>query len=107
MSRNKTLFRADAFQNVLGFTFRHWAKQPWRAALIGLLVLAATLADAMSPIFAGRLVDAVASGNGMDDASWVPAIDAFLTMAGLYVIAVVLCQFVFFNLSPYTYVFIT
>jgi ATP-binding cassette subfamily B protein len=102
MSRIKTLFRADAFGKVLGFTFRHWGKQPGRASLIALLVLAATLADALSPIFAGRLVDAVASGSGSDDAFWGPAIAAFLTMVALYVSAVVLRQFVFFNLITFT-----
>jgi ATP-binding cassette subfamily B protein len=101
MSRKK-LFQADAFRNVLGFTFRHWAKQPWRAALIGLLVLAATLAEAFSPIFAGRMVDAVASGSGNDDAFWAPAITAFVMMTVLYLSSVVLRQFVFFNLIGFT-----
>ncbi len=101
MSR-KTLFKADAFRHVLGFTFRHWARQPVRAGAIGLLVLAATLAEALSPIFAGRLVDAVASGSGQDDAFWLPAVTAFLTMTGLYLAAVALRQFVFFNLIAFT-----
>ena len=64
MSRKKLDFRADAFRNVLGFTFRHWREQPLRAAFIAFLVLLATMAEALSPLFAGRLVDAVASGNG-------------------------------------------
>ena len=102
MSRKKLPFRADAFRNVLGFTFRHWARQPLRASLIALLVLAATLAEALSPIFAGRLVDAVASGSGHDDAFWIPAVTAFWTMAALYLGAVVLRQFVFFNLITFT-----
>ena len=54
MSRTRRAFPADAFRKVLGFTFRHWAKQPGRAAFIALLVLGATLAEAFSPIFAGR-----------------------------------------------------
>jgi len=68
MSRKKLVFTAGAFRNVLGFTFRHWARQPARAAFIALLVLAATLAEAFSPIFAGRMVDAVATGSGHDEA---------------------------------------
>jgi ATP-binding cassette subfamily B protein len=102
MSRKKRAFPADAFRNVLGFTFRHWARQPWRAAFIGLLVLAATLAEAFSPIFAGRMVDAVASGSGQDEAFWAPAITAFVTMTVLYLSSVVLRQFVFFNLIGFT-----
>jgi ATP-binding cassette subfamily B protein len=99
---SKKLFKADAFSNVLGFTFRHWAKQPVRAAFIALLVLAATLAEAFSPIFAGRLVDAVASGSGQDDTFWIPAVTAFATMTALYLGSVILRQFVFFNLIPFT-----
>ncbi|MDB5613644.1 MAG: multidrug transporter ATP-binding protein [Devosia sp.] len=101
MSRKK-LFKADAFSNVLGFTFRHWAKQPLRAGFIALLVLAATMAEAFSPIFAGRLVDAVASGSGRDDAFWIPAVTAFVAMTVLYLSSVILRQFVFFNLIPFT-----
>lgn len=102
MSRKKSVFSADAFRNVLGFTIRHWANQPGRAAAIALLVLAATLAEALSPIFAGRLVDAVASGSGTDESFWVPAITAFWTMAALYLGSVVLRQFVFFNIIAFT-----
>ena len=101
MSRKK-LFKADAFAKVLGFTFRHWAKQPLRATFIAFLVLAATLAEAFSPIFAGRLVDAVASGSGQDDTFWIPAVTAFVTMTALYLGSVVLRQFVFFNLIGFT-----
>jgi len=102
MSRKKLDFRADAFRKVLGFTFRHWARQPARAAFIALLVLAATLAEAFSPIFAGRMVDAVATGSGHDDAYWQPAVAAFITMTALYLGSVVLRQFVFFNLITFT-----
>ncbi|MDB5472862.1 MAG: multidrug transporter ATP-binding protein, partial [Devosia sp.] len=102
MSVKKLPFRADAFRHVLGFTFRHWGKQKLRAALIGLLVLAATLAEAFSPVFAGRLVDAVASGSGQDHASWMPAVTAFWMMSGLYLSSVILRQFVFFNVISFT-----
>ncbi|WP_193337014.1 ABC transporter ATP-binding protein [Devosia beringensis] len=102
MSRKKLDFRADAFRDVLGYTFRHWAKQPWRATLIAALVLTATLAEAFSPIFAGRMVDAIASGSGMDDAFWGPAMGAFATMVTLYLGAVVLRQLVFFNIISFT-----
>ncbi|NGP17155.1 ABC transporter ATP-binding protein [Devosia aurantiaca] len=98
----KKLFQANAFRTVLGFTFRHWAKQPLRASLIAALVLAATLAEAFSPIFAGRLVDAVASGSGDDVANWVPAVTAFFTMTALYLSSVLLRQFVYFNIIAFT-----
>ncbi|OAM74108.1 ABC transporter ATP-binding protein [Devosia elaeis] len=98
MSRKKLDFRADAFRNVLGFTFRHWRHQPVRIAGIALLVLTATLAEALSPVFAGRLVDAVASGQG----SWDIAVSAFWLMSGLYLASVALRQLVFLNIIPLT-----
>jgi ATP-binding cassette subfamily B protein len=99
MSRKKLDFRADAFRNVLGFTFTHWRRQPWRIAAIMLLVMSATLAEALSPLFAGRLVDAVAGGS--NDAM-TAAITAFVTMSVLYLSSVVLRQFVFFNIIALT-----
>jgi ATP-binding cassette subfamily B protein len=99
MSRKKLDFRADAFRSVLGFTFKHWQGQPWRVALIALLVILATLAEALSPLFAGQLVDAVAGGN--NDAMTV-ALTAFITMSMLYLASVVLRQFVFFNIIALT-----
>lgn len=98
MSRKKLDFRADAFRNVLGFTFKHWRKQPVRIAFIAALVLTATMAEALSPVFAGRLVDAVASGQG----GWDLAISAFWLMSGLYLSSVALRQLVFLNLIPLT-----
>ena len=98
MSRKKLDFRADAFRNVLGFTFRHWRHQPVRIAGIALLVLTATLAEALSPVFAGRLVDAVASGQG----SWDIAVSAFWLMSGLYLASVAMRQLVFLNIIPLT-----
>ncbi|MBE7734302.1 ABC transporter ATP-binding protein [Devosia faecipullorum] len=98
MSRKKLDFRADAFRNVLGFTFRHWRHQPIRIASIAGLILTAILAEATSPIFAGRLVDAVASGTG----GWDTAISAFWLMSGLYLASVVLRQLVFLNIIPLT-----
>jgi len=102
MSSKKTGFSADAFRNVLGFTFGYWRQQPLRAAWIALLVLLATLAEALSPLFAGHLVDAVASGNGQDPQFWNAAVTAFLIMSGLYLASVVLRQVVFFNIITFT-----
>jgi len=98
MSRKKLNFRADAFRNVLCLTFRHWKHQPIRIALIVGLVLTATLAEALSPIFAGRLVDAVASGEG----GWDVAFSAFLTMSALYLGSIVLRQLMYLNIIPLT-----
>lgn len=99
MSRKKLDFRADAFRNVLGFTFRHWQGQPWRVTVIALLVLLATLAEALSPLYAGQLVDAIA-GDSND--ALTAALTAFITMSVLYLASVVLRQFVFLNIIALT-----
>jgi ATP-binding cassette subfamily B protein len=92
MSRKKLDFRADAFRQVLGFTFRHWSHQPARIALIAGLVMIATLAEVLVPMFSGRIVDAISSG---EDSALNDAIRAFATVAGLGLTSVVLRFFVF------------
>lgn len=47
------------FNDVLGFTFRHWRRQPARALAVALFALLAALGDVLTPLFAGKLVDAV------------------------------------------------
>ncbi len=46
-------------------------------------VLPATLADVLTPLYAGRLVDAVAGGSASDPAAWNAAIAAFTALMGL------------------------
>ncbi|SFV38297.1 ATP-binding cassette, subfamily B [Devosia crocina] len=92
MSRKKLDFRADAFRKVLGFTFRHWAHQPKRIALIAGLVMIATIAEVMVPMFSGRIVDAISIG---DDEALNGALTAFATVAALGLTSVVLRFFVF------------
>ncbi|RUX88330.1 ABC transporter ATP-binding protein, partial [Mesorhizobium sp. M2A.F.Ca.ET.040.01.1.1] len=70
MARFKIDLRAGAFRSVLGFTFSHWRRQPWRLSLIMGAFLLSTLADVLTPFYSGRLVDAVASGAGTDEVAW-------------------------------------
>ena len=90
MARFKIDFRADAFRKVLGFTFRHWREQPKRIALIALCVIGETAADLLTPFFAGRLVEAVASGAAANEIAWNAALTAFGFLAGLGLLAVLL-----------------
>ncbi|KRA96788.1 multidrug ABC transporter ATP-binding protein [Devosia sp. Root685] len=92
MSRKKLDFRADAFRHVLGFTFRHWARQPKRIALIAGIVMVATIAEVLVPMFSGRIVDAISGGQStaLND-----ALRAFAVVAALGVTSVVLRYFVF------------
>ncbi|GGX07716.1 multidrug ABC transporter ATP-binding protein [Pigmentiphaga litoralis] len=90
------------FKDVLGFTLLHWRRQPWRIALIAGLVLLSALADVMTPLYAGRLVDAVASGAASDDTAWTAAITAFWFLAALGLGGTLFRQVVFFNIIKLT-----
>ena len=83
MTRFRIDLRGGAFRSVLGFTFRHWQRQPVRLLLIMAAFLTATLADVLTPLYAGRLVDAVASGGASNPAAWNAAIAAFVALMGL------------------------
>jgi ATP-binding cassette, subfamily B, bacterial len=50
---------ARPFSDVLGFTFRHWRRQPWLVAGTAGAMIGATVADMVMPVYAGRLIDAV------------------------------------------------
>lgn len=99
MSRKKLDFRADAFRNVLGFTFAHWRGQPARIVLICALVIASTLAEVMVPLFSGRIVDAIA---GSDNSATTDAINAFAIVVGLGLTSVVLRFFIFHGIIKLT-----
>ena len=45
--------RGGAFRSVLGFTLEHWRLQPGRLAVIMTAVLFSTLADVLTPLYAG------------------------------------------------------
>jgi ATP-binding cassette subfamily B protein len=99
MSRKKLDFRADAYRNVLGFTFRHWADQPGRIALICALVAADTLALVMVPVFSGQIVDAIAGGG---TAAASEALTAFFIVVGLGTLAISVRWFTFQNVIRLT-----
>jgi ATP-binding cassette subfamily B protein len=90
MTRFRLDLRGGAFRSVLGFTLRHWRRQPVRLSLIMAAFLAATLADVLTPLYAGRLVDAVASGGASDPAAWNAALAAFASLIVLAIGATVL-----------------
>jgi ATP-binding cassette subfamily B protein len=83
MTRFRIDLRGGAFRSVLGFTWTHWQHQPVRFLITMAAFLAATLADVLTPLYAGRLVDAVASGSASDPAAWNAAIAAFVALMGL------------------------
>jgi ATP-binding cassette, subfamily B, bacterial len=102
MTRFRIDLRGGAFRSVLGFTFRHWQRQPVRLLLIMAAFLTATLADVLTPLYAGRLVDAVASGGASNPAAWNAAIAAFVALMGLATGALVLRHLGFMGIIDLT-----
>ncbi|MFM0556914.1 ABC transporter ATP-binding protein [Paraburkholderia sediminicola] len=102
MTRKKLDFRGQAFKDVLGFTFHHWAQQPWRIVVITALVLLSALADVLTPMYAGRLVDAIASGAASNAVTWHAAVTAFCVLGALGLGATLLRQGVYFNIIRLT-----
>ena len=64
--------------------------------------LAATLADVLTPLYAGRLVEAVASGSASDMVAWNAAIAAFVALMGLATGALVLRHLGFIGIVELT-----
>lgn len=102
MVRKQLDFRGQVFKNVLGFTFRHWRRQPWRIGTIALLALLSAVADVFTPLFAGRLVDALASGPADKAAAWDAAWSAFWLLVALGLGGTVLRQLGFMNIITLT-----
>ncbi|MBL8570078.1 MAG: ABC transporter ATP-binding protein [Phreatobacter sp.] len=73
MSSSSETGRREPFRAVLAFTFRHWMRTPLRVAAVAATFMAATTAEFLVPVYAGRLVDAVAGQGGMEAALWALA----------------------------------
>ena len=80
MNPFRRLEGTEAFSAVLGFTLGHWRRQKSRLAWISAVVVLSTAADVLLPIYAGRLVDAVALGASDRAAAYSAAVNAFVAM---------------------------
>jgi ATP-binding cassette subfamily B protein len=89
---------SDALRDVLAFTFAHWARRWPLAAGIGVAIVLATLTEIFVPLYAGRLIDALTAGKSAAPA----ALDAFLMMAGLGLVMVVLRHLAWWAVVPLT-----
>ena len=102
MARFRIDLRASAFRSVLGFTFSHWRRQPWRVSLVMGGFLLSTIADVLTPLYSGRLVDAVASGAASDTIAWNAAMAAFLALIALALAGLVVRNLAFMGLVDLT-----
>jgi ATP-binding cassette subfamily B protein len=89
---------SQALRHVLSFTLRHWASR--RKLLIGIVVTMSlsTLTEVIVPLFAGRLVDALAHGPSAFDA----ALAAFAAMAALGLVMIGLRHLAWSGIVPLT-----
>ncbi|KSV73733.1 MULTISPECIES: ABC transporter ATP-binding protein [unclassified Sinorhizobium] len=94
--------RGGAFRSVLGFTWVHWKRQPLRISVILGMVLLSTLADVLTPLYSGRLVDAVVSGAAADQLAWNAALAAFWMLMALSLGAIILRHFTFLGVTDLT-----
>lgn len=89
---------SQALRNVLFFTLKHWAARKSLIAGIALAMSLATLTEVVVPVFAGRLVDALAHGEAAAGA----AVTAFAAMAGLGLVMVGLRHLAWWGVVPLT-----
>src|SRR4051812_17614436 len=101
MARSKLDLRGDAYRKVLGFLFRHWAHQPGRVVAMMAFFMAATVADVLTPLYAGNLVSAVTAGTNAPGAL-NQAITAFVLLIALGLGSVVLRQLGFMSIIQFT-----
>jgi ATP-binding cassette subfamily B protein len=94
--------RADTFRDVFRFLFAHWRRQPWLAGGIAAVVAVSTATDILMPVFAGQLVDAVASGGPDRDAALSRAMFALGVIVALGALAVVMRHLAFLGVIRLT-----
>jgi ATP-binding cassette subfamily B protein len=90
MNARSSARHASPFRVALGFTAGHWARHRQLVLLITLTVIGQTLADVAMPVFAGRLVDAIATGESNRDAARDAALLALAVMIGLGFVMLIL-----------------
>src|SRR5262249_4306781 len=94
--------RPTAIRTVLPFVFRHWRKQPWLGSGLALAMVGATVSDLFMPVFAGRLVDAIAHGASDFDAAKSGAIMAFAAIIALGLVQITCRHFGLWAIVPFT-----
>jgi len=102
MARFRIDWRGNAFRSVLGFTAGHWRLQPVRITVIMVAVLLSTVADVLTPLYSGRLVDAVASGAASNVVAWNAALSAFFMLLALAFGAIVMRYVTFMGVMKLT-----
>lgn len=85
-------------RHVLGFTFAHWWRQRLPVAAVALCMSLATFTEVLMPLYAGRMVDALAGGRAAAD----QAFDAFAMMVALGLAMLLLRHLAWWSIVPLT-----
>ena len=70
----------NVMRDVLAFLFRHWRREAWLVTGVACSMVVATIADLFMPVFAGRMVDAIAMHGGTHRQALHAAFSALATM---------------------------
>jgi ATP-binding cassette, subfamily B, bacterial len=89
---------SQTLRKVLSFTFGHWARRKWLAGAVALGMCLATLTEVIVPLFAGKLVDALALGS----AALREVLAAFVVMAALGLAMVLFRHLAWSGIVPLT-----
>ena len=94
--------RSDPFRSALRFTFAHWARQLRTVLGVALVVIGSTMADVLIPLFAGKLVDAVAQASSDHAAAVEEALHALVVILGLGLAALIFRHVAFVGVTAMT-----
>ena len=70
----------NVMRDVLAFLLRHWRREAWLVTGVAVSMMTATIADLFMPVFAGRMVDAIAIHSGTHRQALHAALTALATM---------------------------
>jgi len=100
--RPRSRWLSGPFAKVFAFTFAHWRKERRIAAFVAGAMLLETLAHVLLPLFAGRIVDALASSGTEREAALMLAVRAFLIVMALSLCMVVARHLAFMGIIRLT-----
>ena len=89
----------SVLRTVLRFAVRHWARRKGLAAALCASMSLATVTEIFVPVYAGRLIDALALGGAAGRGA---ALAAFLAIIGLGVAMVALRHLAWRSVVPFT-----
>ena len=92
MTRKDKARKSRAYQDVITFAASYWRQQPGRIAGMAAMIMLATLADVLTPLYAGQLANAFAMGPASDPAAWNLALTAFGLLVALGIAGVIFRQ---------------